>query len=204
MLPGSQGTSQPCATEVQNWLDSVNAGSAGPLSIEISVPTQGGQEAFRWYIHGYVPTAVAAGFQGPRFTFTHVSPPDTVVDVLRSNPWGYESLFQPPADRRVLIQGANAGAFPAVISETPTGMTLEYGFLEGGYIEEWVRNTVSFGSLQTRSDVSVFVVDAAQNDVSRMLYFGCFPRKYEHFTGFVQALQAKERVILQCNSRQAS
>ena len=48
---------------------------------------------------------------------------------------------------------------------------------------------------------SIITVDSALNEVSRMNYFGCFPKRYEQFTGFAQALMGKERVFVQCDSR---
>jgi hypothetical protein len=67
---------------------------------------------------------------------------------------------------------------------------------------EWARDTTVMGSELTRHNLSIIIVDAALHEVSRMNYFDCFPKKYEYFTGFAQALQSKERVILQCNRRE--
>ena len=141
------------------------------------------------------------GLEGRRFTLTHALPPDTVPDLDRFNFWQSQSLYQPPNDRRVEIAGLAMGLYPAVIGESPTGFTLEAGYLEGGQVFQWVRETITSGSLVARRSASVAVVDSALNEVSRMNYFGCFPKRYEHFTGFAQSLMSKERVFLQCDSR---
>ena len=100
------------------------------------------------------------------------------------------------------IAGISTGEYPAVIAETPNGVTFEYGFLEGGGLWAWVVDTMTGGSMVHNRSLSVITIDAALNEVSRMNYYDCFPKKYEHFTGFAQALFAKERVILQCNVRE--
>lgn len=201
LLPPAAGDSANCESEIAQWRDRFSAGLDPSRSISLSVPNQSGSIAFRWQLSAYVPSTITDGVEGRRVTFVHAGPPDITADVERHGSWGTETLYFPPGDRRVEIAGANAGAFPAVVTETPNGLTLEYGFLEGGQIWDWVRNTMNGGSELHRSNLSVVVVDAALNEISRMNYSQCFPKRYEHFTGFGQALQAKERLFLQCNSR---
>lgn len=201
LLPPGYGESANCETEIAQWRDRFSAGLDSPRFISITVRNQNGTNAFSWQLSNYVPSSITDGVEGRRVTFIHAGPPDITADMQRSEPWGTESLYFPPGDRRVEIAGVVAGAFPAVVAETPTGLTLEYGYSEGGQIWDWVRNTMNGGSVLYRSNLSVVVVDAALNETSRMNYSQCFPKRYEHFTGFGQALQAKERVFLQCNSR---
>jgi hypothetical protein len=201
VLPPAAGESANCATEIEQWRDRFNAGLDTPRGIGLFVPDQSGREQFRWMLSRYVPSSITDGVEGRRVTFVHAGPPDITADMERSAPWGTESLYFPPSDRRVEIAGIVAGAFPTAVAETPTGLTLEYGFAEGGQVWDWVRNTMNAGSVIHRSNLSVVVVDAVLNEISRMNYSQCFPKRYEHFTGFGQALQAKERVFLQCNSR---
>lgn len=201
VLPPAGGESANCAAEIEQWRDRLNAGLDSPRRISLAVEHQDGGTAFAWQLSAYVPGSIADGVEGRRVTFVHAGPPDIAADVERSAQWGTEAHYFPPGDRRVEIAGVLAGAFPAAVAETPTGVTLEYGFSEGGHIWDWVRNTMNGGSVLHASNVSVIVVDAARVEISRMNYSQCFPKRYEHFTGFGQALQAKERVFLQCNSR---
>jgi hypothetical protein len=201
LLPPAAGDSANCESEIEQWRDRFSAGLDFPRGITLVVRDQNGSYAFSWLLSAYVPSSITDGVEGRRVTFVHAGPPDITADVERAGPWGTESLYFPPTDRRVEIAGVLAGAFPAAVAETPTGLTLEYGFAEGGQIWDWVRNTMNGGSVLHRSNLSVVVVDAALNPISRMNYSQCFPKRYEHFIGFGQALQAKERVFLQCNSR---
>jgi hypothetical protein len=200
--PGGS-TSFPCEAQLQAWVDGYAAGVDGPRLLEITVPDQQGNEAFRWRLDRYAPSASAPGFEGRRFTFVHAPLPDLVFDLVRTAVWGSDQLFS-PGDKRVDLAAVNIGRYPTVIEENPNGFTLELGYSEGGGIFDWVRETIIAGStLAARSASLVTVVDAATLlEGSRMSYFGCFPKKYEHFKGFRQALQARERVIVQCNSRQ--
>ena len=191
---------QDCTPQIQGWLDAVVAGVDGERSLSLTVPDQGGNEQFRWNIFRYVPSASAPGLEGRRFTLVRAGVPDTRSELERGD-WRAESHYLPPLDTRVEIEGVFTGLYPAVIAQTPNSVTLEYGFLEGGSLWRWVEDTVRIGSLGMARNVSVLTLDGALNEISRMNYFGCFPRKYEHFTGFAQSLFAKERVILQCDRR---
>ena len=200
-LPSVGGPSGvDCTADLQLWLDTFNSAS-GPRNVRITVRDQNGATGYRWDLFNYVPSASAPGIEGRRFTLTHSLPPDSIVDLNRDTDWGSQSLFQ-PGDKRVEIDGETTGQYPAVIAETPNGVTLEYGFLEGGTLWNWVRNTIERGSLSERRNLSVITVDSAMNEISRMNYFGCFPKRYEQFTGFALTLQGKERVITQCDFRQ--
>jgi hypothetical protein len=201
ILPPAPGEAN-CATQIQQWLDGVDAGLDFPRGMGLFVRGQDGNERFRWILSRHVPSSVTDGVEGRRATFIHAGPPDIAADMERLGTWGTESLYLPPRDRRVIFAGIVAGWFPAVVAETPTSLTLEYDFAEGGQVWEWVQNTMVGGSLANSRNVGVSVMDAALNVISTMDYRNCFPKRYEHFTGFGQAQQAKERVFLQCNSRQ--
>jgi len=122
-------------------------------------------------------------------------------DVYRTASWRNEPLFS-PGDKRVEIDVLSLGPYPTLVEENPNGFTLELAYSEGGDIFAWVRETALAGSILSARNASIITLDASLNEVSRMNYFTCFPKKYEHFKGFGQALQARERVIVQCNSRQ--
>jgi hypothetical protein len=202
-LPSVGGSSgYDCTNDVQFWFDQYSAGSSGPRNAAITVRDQTGSVSYRWNLLGYFPSASAPGIEGRRFTLTHALPPNTIAEINRDASWGSESLYQPPGDRRVEIAGVFTGQYPAVIAETPNGVTLEYGFLEGGDVWRWVRDTIEQGSLSQRRSMSIIIVDSALNEISRMNYFNCFPKRYEQFTGFALALQGKERVITQCDFRE--
>jgi hypothetical protein len=203
IVPPSPGgsTSFPCEAQLQAWVDTYAGGFDVPRLVEIVVADQQGNEAFRWGLDRYAPSASAPGFEGRRFTFVHAAAPDLQLDLLGGGQWGFDQLFS-PGDKRVEIDFLSIGRYPTVVEENPNGFTMELGYSEGGQIFDWVRNTISLGSTATARNASVIPVDANLVEGSRTNYLGCFPKKYEHFKGFGQALQARERVILQCNSRQ--
>ena len=63
-----------------------------------------------------------------------------------------------------------------------------------------VETGTSGGALRS---ISVILRNAGASEVARTNYFNCFPKKYEHFRGFVQDIQATERSIVQCGFREA-
>jgi hypothetical protein len=199
--PGSGGD---CTADIQQWLDDVNTGHAGPRNVSLIVRDESGNERFRWNLYQFVPTASAPGLEGRRFTLSNSLPPDNMASIERDGTWGSESLYLPPLDRGFEISGVFTGRYPTVVEENPNGLTVEFGYREGGDLWQWVRNIVNIGSATEARSMSVIVVDAALNEVSRTNYFECFPKKYEYYTGFARALQSRERAIIQCGFREAA
>jgi len=202
VLPPLPGYTSSCEADLESWLANYTAGHDLAHRIELYVRNQSGDVRFIWSLSQYVPLSSAAGLAGRRFTFGHGMPPDLSLDLDRSEAfWGTERLFS-AGERGFEIESVPVGFFPTVVEENPTGLTVEFGFLEGGGIWEWVRQTISGGSEFNKRNASVITVDAELREVSRMNYYDCFPKKYEQFAGFSQALQSRERVILQCSHRE--
>ena len=163
-------------------------------------------ETFRWNLFGYEPDNYTEGLEGMRFTFQPKSPWDFGKFERRPEdiPNRTTPSFNPITDMPVEIEGVSNGGYPAVISVTERTLTLEYDFIEGGGIMEWVKLVATFGTnsvvYDVKRSISVVTVDENLDEISRTNYYGCFPKRYEQFAGFVQDIQTKERILLNCDS----
>ena len=104
-------------------------------------------------------------------------------------------------DNKVEIAGVTE-LFPQVeCDDAKRILTLTYRFDEEvtrGDINMWVTTIMKFGVGEIR-DLSVIELDNGI-EVSRRNYFGCFPIKYEQFSGFALADKLQSRVTLSYNS----
>lgn len=107
-------------------------------------------------------------------------------------------------DMLIEIDGVNM-AYPAVelADETAARLILVYDYTEAGNIYQWVEQTIEIGSFNDgKRIISVVTEDVAGTEISRRNYFGCFPIGWEQFGGFRQFIQLKERIVIECDSRE--
>ncbi|MHC4728601.1 MAG: hypothetical protein ACYS17_15380, partial [Planctomycetota bacterium] len=76
-------------------------------------------------------------------------------------------------------------------------LTFTFGFAEGHGIFTWVRNIIE-GDEAKRSGSLIKKENGVE--VSRRNYYGCFPIKYEQFSGFGLPAKLKARVVLSFDS----
>ncbi len=191
--------------------------AAGPgfQNIEIVVRDIAGAGQVFWIARNFAPygaTPMSPGFDGrTRFVFGPSAPPDNTMDITRNPQFlGTANSFNPVTDRfaEVLANYSGMGYHPAVQidSTDPTRLILTYDFVEGGYLLEWVRATTEIGTIgsggityiKDRIYLSEFdpITSMPFNTIN---YVGCFPVKYEQFTGFGQDIKLKERVTVDCD-----
>ena len=191
-----------CAN-LATFFDNYLAGNEVTKPISLIVDNTQGNEVFRWSFFGFEPFSYAGGSEGQRFTFKHplIQNNRLAIELDGTEP-ANEQSFKPETDKLVEIAGVGFG-FPAIIEETDRRLTLEYDYGEGNGIFNWVEEisqngTTSFGKLAI-SLITMQIIDGDLEEVTRTIYFGCFPVKYEQFRGFSQDLQTKERVIVNCD-----
>ena len=184
-----------CETEMRTWLTRV----PDPRSISILSTDVAGLEKVRLNLYEYQPASEAPGKEGGvRFTLEHTQPPNSRFLIER-----YPATFpnnasqNPSTDKRVEIEGINTGLYPAIEVEDEAAATLVlvYDYTEAGGIFSWVTQTIEVGTQSAgKRSVSVSTGGNTQN------YFGCFPARWNQFSGFTLYFQLKERVTLECDS----
>ena len=208
--PDPQSTYAGCESDLIDYFDNFEV--FGPKALSLLIFNSSGGESFRWNLFEFEPDGYTAGIESTRFTFRQKDNPDNYNRIQREgpNPPGSQASYNPATDLQVDIEGAPQ-LYPNVVEQTDRVLTLVYDFVEGGGdyfspasgiygIWGWTESIADLGTseLQKRS-ISVITQDENGNEVSRINYFGCFPIKYEQFAGFVQDLQTKERIIINCD-----
>ncbi len=196
-----------CEDDVQLYFDTYDPVDH-PRAMSLIVFDISGAETFRWNLYEFTPDGYTAGFEGTRFTFVQSQAP-----ISGSNPrylglqrgdnnafmFGTADAYNPATDKGVELP-VNAGLYPAVVEQTDRRLVLEYDYAEGGGIWQYVAETALYGTAPyAKSSFGVITYDTNVVEIGRVNYFGCFPVKYEHFAGFAQDIQGKERVTIHCD-----
>ncbi len=197
------GSIPNCSSTLQAYFDGYVPGSE-PAPIELIITRTAGDEAFRWNLFRFQPESSTPGLVGQRFTFSQLDGPDNLMRIVRIG--GIESRsnisFNPVTDKRVEISGVNE-LYPAVIEATDRRLTLVYDYSESTGIWSWASEIATSGTTgagkRSISVVTVIPDGPSVQEISRVNYFECFPVKFEQFAGFVQDLQIKERLIIDCS-----
>lgn len=189
----------PCDGPLQAYFD--NPASYGFLPFSLIV-RGGGLETFRWNFYEYRPDGYATGLYGNRFTFKSKASFGGPASIPRlwhmdmSPPvMGTEDSIL-PTDKRVEIGGRLLGHYPAVISEESRRLVLDYDFVEGGELIDWVKQLVELGTTTSpglKTDISVIEDGVYHN------YYGCFVQKYEQHGDFIEDYRTKNLLILNCD-----
>ncbi len=186
-----------CADEIRTQMSVQDS-----ISISIISTDASGAERVRWNLYEYTPVLEEAGFDGGvRFTFEHSLPPDFnfLIERTPDNFPNDSSSNNPATDRRVEI-AAISYAFPVVEEEDEASgrLVLVYDYVEAGDIFYWVRQVIENGTSVIEKN-EVFVDAPVGTTGYGQTYYGCFPIRWEQFTGFAQYIQLKERVTLECD-----
>jgi hypothetical protein len=199
-----------CHDAIITYHDTFAVGIDTGRPITLIIRDSFGEESLRWNMFEFVPDGYQAGLIGTRFTFVQSLDPIgnlPLRDLLiqREGDTGYSDSYNPATDKKVDIAGIFVGFYPQVVEQTDRTLTLVYDFAESGGLYEWVRLIVENGTqYEPKRDIQISTVDENMEPIESTNYYGCFPIKYEQFTGFVQDIQTKERVLLNCDSSAAA
>ena len=115
-------------------------------------------------------------------------------DTQPVDPFGVELSRNISTDTLVEIEGVTT-FYPVVeIDDVNRTLTFTFDYVEGSGILTWIRDTV-LGTAPKRV-LSVIQQDSSGIETSRINYFGVFPVKYVHFTGYGMASKIKARVTV--------
>jgi hypothetical protein len=194
---------------LDQYIQDFAAGSQPPRDVIIQVPNSSGNVSVTWTLSNfrpYGPTPSVPGFDGrTRYTFGPSTGPDNVFDIDRAPLFlRSDAALNSATDRYVVAPGTyQAGRYPRLeaADDARARLTLVYDFNEGGGALQSVRDTVQYGTASTHGSFNKFDIyfGDPSPDVTRRNYHGCFPVKYEQFTGFGQDIKLKERVTLDCD-----
>jgi hypothetical protein len=200
-----------CESDLQSYFDQY---AADPVNTQLRamsliVRDIAGAEAFRWNLLEFKPDGYTAGFEGTRFTFVQSLDPIGAITPRRSvmlrreGAYVFDTVdsYNPATDIEFELSGPpSIGLYPALVEQTDRSLTLVYDYVEGGGLWQWVEEIAENGTtVMGKRSGSIITRDANGVEIERMNYYGCFPKKYEHFSGFAQDIQTKERVILNCD-----
>ena len=208
-----------CVDQIPVWLASNDPDNWRAMSIITRSPS--GAEQVRWNILGVLPTSAQPGLDGrTRFELqvvNEISPtsnPNNVISIdrLSVQPFGFGDSFPDQqslnlaTDKAVEYQGGMFG-YPAIEVEDPSAarLVLVYDAYEAGMVFSSTKDIATRGTAEIlKRIVAVWSVDQNVVEISgtRTNYFGCFPMRWEQFTGFRQFASLKERVTLQCDFSQ--
>ena len=201
-------TSGTYASDLQLYFDNfIDPASSAIRPISMIIDRLDGTEAFRWNFYEFAPEFYEPGTDGrTRFHLRNWLLPDisthveAVVGPGSGDPFGDAASFNPATDSKIEIEGIPAGVpafYPQVaVDEADRTITLTYDFVEGKGIWDWVQLTIE-GNPAVRRSLS-WIQDPGPPEVRRN-YYGCFPIRYEQFTGFGLDTKIKARVVLSFN-----
>jgi len=175
-----------------------------PSAISLIVKNSENAESFRWNFSDFEPAGYTAGLEGTRFNFTQKNIPDNTNHIAKNPEYGSNVYSNNPLTDKLLEVSGRPSVFPAVIEEAERSLILVYDYVEGNDVWVWMKEVVEYGTTTSsllKNDVSVVTLDGDGGEISRDYYYGCFPKKYEQYTGFTQDIQTKARVILNCDYR---
>ena len=196
-----------CDGPLQTYFDEIDI-NPQLQTLSLLIFDSKGDEKFRWNIFEYYPDSYTPGFVGDRFTFVQSLAPIGQLNPTRNitlerdgaaHP--SEDSYNPATDFAVEIP-AQVGLYPALVEQTDRSLTWVYDYVEGSGLWDWVALIAEEGTTQVgKVSIGIYEVDENMDEVmgTRMNYYGCFPVKYEQFSGFVQDIQTKERVIIHCD-----
>lgn len=195
-----------CVQSIRLWQANLATGTEIPRSFSIVSRDPNHTEFARWNLFEYEVTQELPGFDGrARFIFEPTLLPDNSLLIERQPLIFPVNLSKNPAtDKRVEIVGL-PDAYPAVISadETTGRIELVYDYTEAGYILTWVREIAQQGTVSMGKRIVSIITESSQGvEIGRRNYLGCFPIRWEQFTGFRSRAQLKERVIVECDTSQ--
>lgn len=183
-----------------NYIDPANSAT---YAFSLMVDRLDGSEAFRWNFYDFAPDFYEPGVDGrTRFHFANWHLPDTITQVEAivgpgpGDPFGDAASLNPATDTRIEIEGLAPG-YPAFYPEVAVDydnrtITLTHDIVEGKELWPWVEFIVA-GTPDKRS--ASWILDPGPPEV-RYNFYGCFPIKYEQFTGFGLDTKIKARVTL--------
>jgi Collagen triple helix repeat (20 copies) len=164
-------------------------------AVEVSVKNLAGEVVVRWHVGGCQLATIEPGQNGRnRYTFVHPGPPDNHVAFDREpEDFPLQDSRNLATDKKVEIEDLQS-SFPTVeLDATNRTLTLTYDYIEGGGIWRWVLDTAQ-GAGRSRS-LSIIEL-SGDTETGRTNFFGCFPIRYEQFTGFGQVEKLKERIVV--------
>ena len=187
------------AVNIQFYFDTylANPESEPRRPMSLIVQDLGGSESFRWNLYEFAPVSYEPAADGRTlFRLDHALLPDTQrgAELVPSNPLDNQLSYDPETE--MLIEIAGVGTLYARVEENQAErtVTLTHDFVEGAFLQGWYYPVLDGFFTAKRSMSIVELVGGIE--VSRRNYYGCFPMRYEHLSGFGLDMKLKIRVVI--------
>jgi hypothetical protein len=193
------GAAGNCTQELLTEYFDTSALNHDVRALALVIRDSSGVPRIRWEISDFIPVSYLNGVQGRRFTFENSAAPNNATEIERdpiTKP--FATSFNPDTDFLIDVSGLGTFAAPVSVSSGRI-LTIELNWPEGS-LWAWVVDAIQQGTSSAgKRDVALMTLNDAAIPIERVTYHDCFPKKFEQFAGFVQDIQLKERVILNCD-----